>query len=236
MSKKKISLIIPCFNEEESLSQLFEKILPLAELFLNIEIIFVDDGSTDNTKKIILQWIKGKEDKFKLVAHDKNMNLGAALKTGVEHSSNSEIVCFLDSDCTYDPKIIEHLVQEIENGFDIVTVSPYHPRGSVEGVPKWRLFLSFGCSFIYRTILRKKIYTWTAMVRAIKSEHIDNIQSEKNDFSYVAEVMINGVKNNLKILEVPTILHVRKYGQSKMNIIKTIKSHLKIIKYLLLGR
>ncbi|MFL5783303.1 MAG: glycosyltransferase family 2 protein, partial [Bacteriovoracaceae bacterium] len=167
---KKVAVIIPCFNEEESLPQLFEK---LGELTKNHEdysfnFIFVDDGSSDNTYELLRQKASAFPGSV-VVRHEKNMNLGAALRTGITHATNADVITFLDSDCTYDPELVIKLVREIEQGADLATVSPYHPQGAVAGVPEWRLFLSRGLSFIYRTLLRSNLYTYTAMVRAVRA-------------------------------------------------------------------
>lgn len=238
---KKINIIIPCFNEEEALPQLFEKLRPLSEKLdgqYDFTYYFIDDGSSDQTYPMLSKYCD-ENSRAQVLKHEVNKNLGAALKTGIYHHENPETCCdyflFLDSDCTYEPEIILELLKHLDNNFDLVTVSPYHPQGNVEGVPEWRLFLSKGLTFIYRLVLRKTYFTFTAMVRGIRADKITSINSDSNDFSFVAEMFIKAVLRNYKIIEVPTTLYVRKYGQSKMNIIKTIKSHLKIIKKLLTG-
>lgn len=234
---KKISIIIPCFNEEESIPQLIEKLLEL-ERFLNSKyrylFLFVDDGSKDHTYRLLSAELP-KLHAATIIKHEVNRNLGAALKTGITNSLQSDYVAFLDSDCTYEPKIILDLISKIEEGHDIATVSPYHPSGIVEGVPEWRLYLSRSLSFLYRLILSTNIYTFTAMVRVIRRDKIQAILSERNDFSFVAEMLLKGIQLNYKISEVPAVLKVRKFGVSKMSILKNIKSHLLILFKLLMS-
>lgn len=239
---KKAKIIIPCFNEEESLSQLFERLIVLEkELILNYipHFVFIDDGSQDETYALLKK--KSQElGHTEVIKHEINKNLGAALKTGMLSSkfplTDYQYIVFLDSDCTYDPSIITTLIGRLDQGYDFATVSPYHPDGKVEGVPKWRLALSMGLTVFYRLLLKTNHYTYTAMVRAIRSDKIEDIISDKDDFSFVAEMFINAIKRNYRIVEIPTTLHVRKFGQSKMNILKTIQSHLGIIKDLLLKK
>jgi len=232
---KKIAIIIPCYNEEESLPQLFEKLILLEKKISHLydyQIVFVDDGSKDNTFQL-LQKLSHQIKSFNILRHDKNQNLGAALKTGINENLNTDYLLFLDSDCTYEPDIVVQILAKLDQNYDLATVSPYHPDGGVEGVPAWRLLLSSGLSIIYRILLISRIYTFTAMVRGIQTSKVKAILSDYNDFSFVAECLIKAIKLNYKIVEIPTILKVRKYGQSKMNIYKTIKSHIKIILKLL---
>lgn len=234
---KTISIIIPCYNEEDSVPQLIEKLQELEKSLqgkYQYSFLFVDDGSKDKTYDLLSGQLHRLQS-AKIVKHEVNKNLGAALKTGISKSSACDYLAFLDSDCTYEPKIILALLKEVEQGNDIATVSPYHPQGLVEGVPEWRLFLSKGLSFLYRQILSARIYTFTAMVRVIRQDKIQAIINESNDFSFVAKMMIKAIQLKYKIAEVPSVLSVRKFGVSKMNIVKTIKSHLVIILNLLRG-
>ncbi len=228
---KSVSIIIPCYNEEESLPQLFTKLTDLERRmsgFYQPTFIFVDDGSKDRTFTVLNEQ-RDVLQSVKIIQHEENKNLGAALKTGIENSTQVDYLVFLDSDCTYEPIVILDLLKKLEEGDDVCTVSPYHPAGRVQGVPEWRLFLSRGLSAIYRLILGTNLFTYTAMVRAIKYDKIFSILSARNDFSFVTELLINAIRCRLKISEVPTTLKVREFGVSKMNVLKTIRSHLSII-------
>ena len=233
---KTLSIIIPCYNEEDSIPQLICKLLELQEILPSHYVpifIFVDDGSSDKTYELLNKSITSLS-KSLIVRHATNQNLGAALKTGIKNGSSSDLLAFLDSDCTYEPNIILDLLKQIEAGADLATVSPYHPMGGVEGVPEWRLLLSKVLCLMYRLILRTNFHTYTAMVRIIKTDLVQPTLKPRNDFSFVAVMFIKAIKLNYKIVEVPTILKVRKFGVSKINIIKTIKSHIEIISHLLL--
>ena len=235
----KVAVIIPSYNEEEALGQLFDKLVNL-ELKLEhagheTNFIFVDDGSTDQTYHLLGSNCS-RFKKTKIIKHEFNQNLGAALKTGIDHALDNDYLAFLDSDCTYEPTIILDLIAKIELGADLVTVSPYHPAGTVEGVPMWRLVLSFGLSSIYRFLLRSRFYTFTAMVRCVRTSCVQSLLGPRNDFSFIAYFFIRAIRAKLVIEEIPATLHIRKFGQSKINLAKTIVSHLSIIGALMLGK
>lgn len=226
-----VSIIIPMFNEEEGIPQLFTKLKVVNDLLkseYNLHYIFVDDGSKDKTYELLSQY-KDQLPNHTLLKHEVNQNLGAALKTGIKHVQNADYIGFLDSDCTYDPQILKSLFESLDKGADLAVVSPYHPQGKVAGVPAWRLLLSKGLSFIYRSISGSTLYTYTAMVRAIKAQHVQTLVNPRNDFSFVAIGTLNAIFNKLKVAEIPATLNVREFGTSKMNIVKTILSHLKIV-------
>lgn len=232
-----LGVVIPCFNEEESLPQLRDKLKEfdsaIKEKYLPFY-YFVDDGSTDKTFEILENFFQ-QENQF-ILKHEVNSNLGAALKTGITSARKHERLCFLDSDCTYDPMIILPMLDQVEAGADVVVVSPYHPDGGVEGVPKWRLSLSLALSRIYRLVLRADIYTFTAMVWAARTDALPATLSKKNDFTFLTESLFAILRSGKKVEEKPTILSQRKFGQSKMRVLATIKSHLGIIRKIILGQ
>lgn len=230
MSNSSLSVIIPLFNEFDGIPQLKEKLIPVLDRLASkhsIELILIDDGSTDGTYARLQEFF-GKTPRARLIRHEKNLNLGAAIRTGSE-AATSDWLVFLDSDCTYAPEIIDKLAEELRTGADLATASPYHPLGKVVGVPGYRLWLSKGLSMIYRFLLKKQIYTYTAMVRAFRKSVYPILRSEKNDFSSVAEMMLKALSANLIVREVPAVLEIRRYGSSKMRLVRVILAHIFLI-------
>ncbi|MBI2040899.1 MAG: glycosyltransferase [DPANN group archaeon] len=223
-----ISIIVPCYNEADGIAQLRNR---LASTIANlrkkyeVELIFVDDGSTDRTNELIRKNFP--ENFVRLITHNKNMNLGAAIKTGFS-AARGEILLTIDSDCTYAPENMPKLIARLKD-CDIVTASPYHPNGNVVGVPRHRLLLSRGVTMLYSIVAGRKLYTWTALFRAYKRSAISDISISHNNFIAVVEILIKAVKKGKKISELPETLYVRKYGVSKMKILSTIIAHLKFL-------
>ena len=121
----KLSIIIPCYNEEEGIPQLASLLLPVVSNLkkkYSIQLIFVDDGSIDKTSELIKKHF-GKVKGFELYKHPKNKNLGGALKTGFSKAKGDLIAC-LDSDCTYEPSILFNLLDAMDKDTFIVTASP----------------------------------------------------------------------------------------------------------------
>src|SRR3989338_10086249 len=126
----KLSIITPCYNEEEGIENLSVRLEPvLNELSkkYEIELVFVDDGSRDRTNELLHKFF-GKQKNVKIIKHEKNQNLGGAMRTGFAHSTG-EIIVSIDSDCTYDPADIPALVAALDEKTDMVNASAYHPKG-----------------------------------------------------------------------------------------------------------
>jgi len=233
-SVEMISVVVPCYNEMDGIQQLEEKLLPVAERISArhpIELIFIDDGSTDETFRV-LQETFGKHQHCRIIKHARNLNLGGAIRTGITESKGAWIAN-IASDCTYDPPMLEPMIAAMEDGADLVTVSPYHPNGRVDGVPAHRLALSKGLTFLYRLVLRKRIYTFTAMNRMYRREICAGIQSPASDFTSVAEMMIKALKQNLRVVELPAVLSVRQFGESKLKTGRVIRAHIRLLRRLI---
>jgi dolichol-phosphate mannosyltransferase len=228
-----ISVVVPCYNEADGVQQLKEKLLPVLDRVSarhSVELLLIDDGSTDDTN-VLLSEAFGSLPNARVIRHPKNQNLGGAIRTGIQESTG-DWIANLDSDCTYDPALLEPMIAHMEAGADLVTVSPYHPQGRVEGVPAYRMFLSGTLTAMYRLILRKRIYTFTALNRIYKRSITSHISSAAYDFTVLAEMMLKAIKQGLRIDEVPAVLSVRRFGESKMKTRRVIEAHLRLIRRL----
>ena len=107
--------------------------------------------------------------------------------------------------------------------------SPYHPEGAVEGVPRWRLVLSRGCSALYGLIAPVRLHTYTSVFRAYRRDVIRTVRFEEDGFVSASEILIRAAEAGYRIVEVPMTLHARKIGQTKMKIVRTIRGHLRLI-------
>jgi dolichol-phosphate mannosyltransferase len=230
-----LSVVVPCYNEADGIPQLKERLLPVLDRVAatgrRVELLLVDDGSRDRTFELLKEAFASRPC-TRVVRHEQNLNLGAAVRTGVAETTG-EWIANLDSDCTYDPALLEPMLVEMEKGADLVTVSPYHPQGKVEGVPAYRMFLSKSLTAMYRLILRKQIYTFTALARVYRRDVVCQIASPAFDFTCLAEMMLKALKQNLRVAEVPAVLSVRRFGESKMKTARVIRAHLRLITRLL---
>ena len=233
-----LSIVIPCFNEEEGLEHLASKLKSLEQnLRGDHELVFVDDGSSDSTNDRLHAIYKDRiGNDVKIVKHAKNMGVGAAVRTGAANSHGS-YVATIDSDCTYEPDyLIKMLDIAKEENTDIITASPYHPKGSTLNVPTYRLFLSRNLSNLYNIVVKSRFYTYTSMFRIYKKEALRNLSFKSNGFLAMAEILVKARKKGLKIVEYPATLKVRKFGSSHVKSLKLIREHLCFIMRTLLRK
>ncbi len=234
INRQSVSIIIPCFNESEGIASLSTKLIPVwrqLSLARETELIFIDDGSTDDTF-IQIQRYFGEQ--VQIIRHQQNKGLSAAIQTGFMYSQG-DIICTIDSDCTYEPQQLIPLLNLI-NLADIATASPYHPQGSVKNVPAWRLFLSKGLSQIYRLVLPQKLYTYTSMFRAYRREVLERIPITHPGFLGLVEVLVEAMLRGYTVAEYPTELQSRVFGHSKLRVIRVVFSHLKYLSRLIKRR
>jgi dolichol-phosphate mannosyltransferase len=232
-----VTVIIPCYNEAEGVTRLHALLLPVLQKLRTVrpvELVLVDDGSRDGTAQRLTAAFAGVPE-VAVIRHPQNRNLGAALRTGLQAAKGDWIAC-LDADCTYDPEILPRLLAGLEAGADLVTASPYHPLGRVDGVPAWRLGLSWGLSWIYRQVLGVPVYTYTALARAWRRSLTPKIQSERDDFTAVADMMLRALVQGYRVVEVPAVLGVRVHGVSKMRVLRVIRAQLRLLLRLIFRR
>ena len=182
----KLSIVVPCYNEEDNIDKLRTEFFPVITALIGsrlpdggpiegVEVVFVDDGSKDGTYQALKSAFTSYDHpaiSVKFEKHEMNRGLGAALRTGFEAVSG-DVIITTDSDGTYQfstiPAMLGHLTKDVA----IVTASPYHPRGEVVGVPGYRIFLSRGSSLLYRLLLSWRIHTYTALFRAYRREVLE---------------------------------------------------------------
>jgi dolichol-phosphate mannosyltransferase len=235
----KLSVVVPCYNEEDNIDKLRNEFFPAMEKLIGIhlpddsqidavEVVFVDDGSKDNTyMKLKDSFGDSMPPAIKVIfeKHTVNRGMSAALRTGF-NICTGDVIITTDSDGTYQFSTIPAMLGYLKKGVDIVTASPYHPKGEVVGVPPFRIFLSRGASLLYRIFLSWNIYTYTALFRVYRRQVIDSISFTADDFLGQTELMVKAMLKGYKVEEFPAALHRRMFGVSKAKLVKTIRSHL----------
>jgi dolichol-phosphate mannosyltransferase len=227
-----ISIVIPCHNEAAGLANLEVQLGPVLDTLratAMVELVLVDDGSSDATWERMQALAKHSRltaGPVVLQKHVFNRGLGAALRTGFAAAAGRVIVT-TDSDATYRFNEIPLLLERLSPGIDVVTASPYHPDGDVDGVPPYRLVLSRGSSAIYRLLVGGQLHTYTALFRAYRREVIQTVTFRSDGFLAVAELLVNAIRSGYRVAEYPTTLHSRVAGVSKAKLARTIAAHLR---------
>jgi glycosyltransferase involved in cell wall biosynthesis len=207
----KISVVAPMFNEEENLTSTLYKIHEelKSKGIPNYEIIFVNDGSTDNT------WDKAKElarsdEKLKVIGYATNTGRGKALRTGIE-AATGDIIVTIDFDLTYDASHIGRMIDTLNKNenVDVVLASCYMPGGKTIGIPPFRLFVSKMANSLYQYAYSPRIYTSTCVVRAYRRNAVKNLELTNDDKEIHLEILSKLLACGYKVREIPATLERR---------------------------
>lgn len=229
-SKLPVSVVIPCYNEELILPYLANTLASVERTLApayDLTFVFVDDGSADGTWPALEETFGGRPNCV-LLQHPGNRGVAAAILTGIRRAE-TEFVCSIDCDCTYDPHQLQELLPLLQPGVDMVTASPYHPNGEVRNVPGWRLFLSRSLSSLYRVVLHHRLATYTSCFRVYRRSSISGLQVREGGFLGVAEMLGRLDLGGGAVVECPAVLEVRLLGRSKMKTLRTIAGHLRLL-------
>lgn len=217
---KKLSIIIPIYNEEKTAAKLLKKLLSQQLPVKQIEYIIVNDGSTDKTVvRINLQIVKFKSKNIKVVHHKKNLGKGAAVRTGLKYAKGEYIV-IQDADLEYNPNDITKLLIQLEKGHSVIYGTRLNRLPNLtrdESNPLFLLhyignkLLSLTTSILY--------FNWVTDMeccyKLFPREALKDIQLNARGFEFEPEITAKLLKRGYKIAEVSITTKPRGYNEGK---------------------
>ena len=216
--KKTLSIIIPVYNEENtiiSILEALEKVTLIGEL--QKEIIIVDDCSTDNSKSIIKQYVSDKPNiNAKYFSHEKNMGKGAALHSGIKHSTG-DYITIQDADLEYDPQEFNLLLKPVIDGFaDVVYGSRFSGGKPHRILFFWHTIGNKFLTFLSNTLSNLNISDMETCYKMFKSEHIKSLNLKEKRFGFEPEVTAKISRiPKVRIYEVGISYYGRTYEEGK---------------------
>ena len=211
MADKILSVLMPVYNEKDTILKIVDKVL---KLDIVKELIIVDDNSTDGTRELLKD---GKFDgRVTILFHDKNMGKGAALRTGFEKVTG-EVVVIQDADLEYDPSEFLQMIKPIEDGVADVVYGSRLSGGRPQRV--YMFWHRVGNSFL--TFLTNLLYNSTlsdmeTCYKMFKTSAISGIRIRSNGFAVEPELTAKILKNKrLRIYELPISYYGRSYEEGK---------------------
>ena len=210
-----LCIIIPFFNEEDNILPLVEEVEKvIRKNNLNIDIVTVNDGSTDRTLSKLREMSKTFEN-IKIVSYEKNKGIGGALKEGIKFAlKRYTAILFMDGDLSHDPHYIPVFVNKIED-YDLVVGSRYIKGGGMENVPFYRVFISKMGNMFMRNMLRVPVSDITTGYRMVRTKVLKRMSLERSDFMIQVEMIAKVRTKN--ITEIPILLKNRQMGASKFH-------------------
>lgn len=207
----KLSIVIPCFNERETILSLLEAVrdAPIASK----EIILVDDGSTDGTRELLTSL---KSDDLRVIFHQKNKGKGAALRTGFS-AALGDICIVQDADMEYDPQEYPLVIGPIlENKADVVFGSRFQGGRPHRVVYFWHRMGNALLTTLSNMLTDLNLSDMETCYKAFRREVIQSIDIKENRFGFEPEITAKVARNKKwRIYEVGISYYGRTYDQGK---------------------
>jgi glycosyltransferase involved in cell wall biosynthesis len=200
----KLSFVIPVFNEQDSLKQLYSEIIKNIKEY-EYEIIFVDDGSTDKSYSI-LQKLTSEDNNVKIIKLRKNFGKSAGLNVGFE-AAEGDIVFTMDADLQDDPKEIPQFIAKLEEGYDMVTGWKVKRRDPISKTWPSKLY-----NKVTSNTFKLKLHDYNCGYKAYKKELIDELDVYGEMHRYIP-ALANSL--GFKIAEIPVHHRKREFGKTK---------------------
>ncbi len=207
----KISIIIPCFNEKSTIKEIVNKILKLDNL--DLEIIIIDDFSTDGTVEILKNF---KEDKInKIIYNNKNFGKGYSVRQGIKIATG-EIILIQDADLEYDPLDYYKILNPImKNKADVVFGSRFIGSDEKNVLYFWHRVGNAFLTLLSNMLTNLNLSDMECCYKAFKSEIIKKLELKENRFGFEPEVTAKISGKNLRIYEVGISYSGRRYSEGK---------------------
>ena len=205
-----VSVIIPCFNEKQTLKKILKKVQN-SQIDIK-EIIIVDDHSTDGTVQILKSI---QNPLIKIYYHSKNKGKGAALRTGFSKATG-DICIVQDADLEYDPADYPGLIKPIlENKADVVFGSRFQGGAPHRVVYFWHRIGNGFLTLLSNILTDLNLSDMETCYKIFKTEVIQSIRIKEDRFGFEPEITAKIAKKNLRIYEVGIAYYGRTYSEGK---------------------
>ncbi len=213
----KLSLIVPCFNEEENVQLFFDETQRAFEGVVgNYEIVFVNDGSTDNTRKNLKLIYENNQDKVQVLTFSRNFGKESAIFAGLSHAKG-DLVCIIDADLQQRPEVVIEMLKAMSEDDAIDCVTAYQENRR-EG--KLMSAVKSGFYKVINKIAEVDFVNGASDFRLMKRNMVDAIL-EMGEYHRFSKGIFSWVGFNTKYI--PYTVEERRFGKSKWNFFKLFK-------------
>lgn len=214
----KLSILIPAYNEQNTILEILQKVVDVSFKDVSREIIIVDDGSKDNTLKIAKEFAQEKPF-IKIIEHGKNRGKGAAVVTAIKHASG-DIMIIQDADLEYDPQDIPKLIDPIvKKKYRVVYGTRLRTSPVFFGKNRTPLLAHFFgnkfLSFLTTVIYGSQISDMETCYKAFETNVLKGIKLRSRSFDLEPEITAKILKKHIKIHEIDIKTKPRGYGEGK---------------------
>lgn len=228
VKNKKLSIVMPVYNEKALIIEVLKKVRKLKIDNVDIELIVVDDYSTDGTRDILKK--QGKKYIDKILYHDVNQGKGGALKTGFKETTG-DVIIVQDADFEYDPMEIPNVVKPIFDGKADVCYGSRFLNGDSKGYITNQLANKI-LTKLSNLMTGLNVTDMETCYKAFKSEIIKSIDIKEKRFGFEPEITAKLSKKKIKLVEVPISYYPRTIKEGKkINIFDGFRALYCIAKY-----
>lgn len=235
-----IYLVIPAYDEAPNIKRLFEQLRPVADQ-LGARVLFVDDGSTDGTADLARH--EGAGIDLRIVAHEENKGLGAALDTGLRaalvEAADDDVIVTLEGDGTSDVGDLPEMLSRLSEGYDLVLASVHAPGGKLVGVAHWRVLASKAASAVVRLSAGlHDIHTVSAVYRCYRAGLLRRAADlygaeliREPGFAVNVELLLKLKDCGASVCEVSTTNDwTQRAGTSKLRTGQTLRAYVRVLR------
>ena len=219
-----LTILAPAFNEEKNIIPFVEHFYQ--KLYDNWNILIIDDGSSDGTRKVLNDMEKNYP-KLKVISHELNKGIGKAFETGFMNIKTDYVVT-IDADLSHNFLVVEELYRNRKKA-DVVIASMNHERSEFSNASKIRVLIARVGNFIISKLIGVKVHEVAGGPRIYKSNKITNLNINNPGFESQVEIIKKLSNSGCTFDQCALYLDKRLYGKSKMNYFKTIIGVLKVI-------
>ena len=231
----KVCVVVPMYNEEKIARHSLDAIIGYTrELPPVITVLVVNDGSQDETEKILNQFVtdQTKYVDFRLISHPVNQGYGAAIRSGIRYAVDNkyDYILFMDSDMTNHPKYLQKFYEKMVDGFDYIKATRYVEGSQVVGVPLKKRISSFMGNFVAKVLFGLPVTDLTNGFRAVKVDILKKMRLRESGFTIIMEELYHAKYLAQSYCDIPYVLTSRgdNHGQSTFSYgLNTYYSYLK---------
>lgn len=205
-----LGVIIPVYNEAATIEEIIRRVVAVG---LADEIVIVDDGSTDGTRKL-LQEISSKYPQVKILLHDQNQGKGSAVRTGIKNST-MDLVIIQDADLEYDPRDYPAILKPIEEGMADVVYGSRFLGGPRRTTMFWHLVANKMLTLMTNVLYNSILSDMETGYKLFRREIIADIPLNAKRFDFEPEITAKLLKRKIRIFEVPITFNPREYSEGK---------------------